>query len=353
MRFPEDVVKKYCASVFAKAGLNAKNAMLFASSLVESEMRGVSSHGITRLKAYADKIRRGEISAAGKPFIVRDNPSAILVDGDNAPGVVAATTAMDFCLERAAKSGSCFASIRNTSHYAAGWFFAMHASKNNMIGFSVCNSNPLMVAHGGAVPMLGTNPLSIAVPAGRNPDLVLDMATSLVAKGKVDLHAKLGKDLPLGWIVDKNGQNTTNPADLREGAMLPFGGPKGYGIALLIDVVCSSLSGAKNGRQLTSIFSCDDPDGYRDIGIFLGAIDVTKFVDIDLFKARVDGIYDEFKKSPPAKGVDAVFLPGEIEFRNFAKNQKEGVELSEKILSELAAVAAEYAVPNPFAGNLS
>ncbi|MCC8189122.1 MAG: Ldh family oxidoreductase [Planctomycetes bacterium] len=348
MHMTEQAAKKFCSAVFQRAGLDPAGAGIFAESLVESEMRGVVSHGITRLKAYADKIRRGEISARGRPVIRRDHPSAILVDGDNAPGVIAARQAMEWCVERAARSGACFAALNNTSHYAAGWFFARYASRRGMIGLAICNSNPLMVAHGGAVPMLGTNPISIAVPAGRNPDLVLDMATSLVAKGKIDLYAKLGQALPIGWIVDRDGMPSTDPADLKGGAMLPFGGPKGYGLALLIDVVCSCLSGAKNGRQITSVFSSDDPDGYRNIGVFVGAIDIGTFVAIETFKERVDGIFEEFKRSPAAKGVREVMLPGEIESRAFERSRTDGVDLSAAVVAELVAVAADYGVPNPF-----
>ncbi|MCL2000857.1 MAG: Ldh family oxidoreductase [Planctomycetes bacterium] len=349
MRFLEKDLSGYCAAVFEKVGLPPEDAQVFAGSLVGSEMRGVSSHGITRLKAYADRIRRGEINAKGKAFIAKESDSALLVDGNNGPGVVAAMDTMHFCMERAAKSGACFAAINNTSHYAAGWYFVMQASKNGMAGFAVCNADPLVVPHGGTIPMLGTNPVSIAIPAGRNPDLVLDMATSVVAMGKVELYAKLGKEIPEGWVVDKDGQPTTNPADILKCALLPFGGPKGYGISLLIDVICSSLSGAKNGRQITSIFSSDDPNGYRNIGVFMGVIDISKFVDIETFKDRVDSIYEEFKKTPPVKGVESVMLPGEIEHRNHERSRNDGIELSVPIISELRDLAKQYGILDPFA----
>ncbi|MDR3077916.1 MAG: Ldh family oxidoreductase [Planctomycetota bacterium] len=351
MRYPEQMVKDFAAAVMEKVGLSPEDARTFAHSLAESEMRGVSSHGITRLKIYSDKIRTGEIRPVADVAVANagETGAALLLDGANGPGVVVAAKAMDLCIERARKTAACFAAIRNTSHYAAGWYFPTRASRQGLIGFSICNGNPLMVPHGGLTPMLGTNPLTIAIPAGRHPDLVLDMATSAAAKGKVDFYAKVGKPIPEGWMVDKDGLPTTNPADvLSGGAMTAFGGVKGYGIALIIDIVSSALSGAKNGRQLTSFFSCPDPEGYKNVGMFMGALDVEKFVPIDVFRERVDGILDEFKNCPPAKGTDEVMIPGEIEHRKFVDSRLNGIELADNIVAELRGLAAQYGIRDPF-----
>ncbi|MDR1518751.1 MAG: Ldh family oxidoreductase [Planctomycetota bacterium] len=351
MRCSEPALMDFCAGVMEKAGLPPEDAETFAASLVGSEMRGVPSHGITRLKAYFDRIRLGQVRPAAELSLVNgDQPgSTLLLDGNNGPGVTVAAKAMDRCLERAGEGGVCFAAVRNTSHAAAGWFYVQRAAARGMIGLSVCNTNPLTAPFGSGKPMLGTNPISIAIPADRHPGLLLDMATSAAARGKVDLYAKLGKPLPDGWIVDQYGRPSNNPADLLLGAMLPFGGVKGYGLALIIDIVASALSGAKNGRQITSFFNSPDPEGFKNIGLFMGALDVRKFLPLDLFKERVDGILDEFKRCPPAPGTAEVMIPGEIEHRNLLRARADGIDVPDNLLEELRSLAAIRSLPDPFA----
>jgi LDH2 family malate/lactate/ureidoglycolate dehydrogenase len=174
------------------------------------------------------------------------------------------------------------------------------------------------------------------------------MATSVVAKGKVNLAEKLGKSIPDDWIVDKNGNKTTNPADVLEGALLPFGGPKGYAIGLIIDILVSTLSGAKTSTQLGSFYSSKDPAAFQNVGYFMGAIDISKFVDMDLFKERIDAMFDVIKACPPAVGFSEVMIPGEIEYNATQKREEEGLELSDAIIKELIGVAEQYGVKHPF-----
>lgn len=348
MKYSPQILKDFSTEVFKKVGLNERKARIFANSLVLSEMRGVNSHGITRLKAYSDRIKAGHVAADTEPEVVSESDSVLVIDGKNGPGMSVGITAMEKCVEKASKTGICFAAVNNSSHYGFGAYYAMHAADNNMIGISVCNCDAAVVPFGGAKPMLGTNPLSVAIPAGRRPALVLDMATSVVAKGKVNYAEKLGKSIPDDWIVDKNGNKTTNPADVLEGALLPFGGPKGYAIGLIIDILCSSLSGAKNSRQITSFFSSKDPSGFQNVGFFMGAIDISKFVDIDIFKDKIDAMFDEFKECPPAPGFKEVMIPGEIEQNAYNKNEAEGIELSEPIIKELSGLAEQYGLENRF-----
>lgn len=348
MKVNPQSLKDFGAEVLQKVGLNERKAKIFIDSLVLSEMRGVSSHGITRLKAYSDRIKAGEIAADTEPEVVSESDSVLVIDGKNGPGSTVGMTAMEKCVEKASKTGVCFAAVNNSSHYGFGGYYAMYAADHNMIGFSVCNADAAVVPFGGTKPMLGTNPLSVAIPAGKHPALVLDMATSVVAKGKVNLAEKLGKSIPNDWIVDKNGKPTTNPADVLEGALLPFGGPKGYAIALIIDIFCSTLAGGKNSRQLGSFFSSKDPAAFQNVGFFMGAIDISKFVDIDSFKERIDAMFDEFKACPPATGFSEVMIPGEIEYNAYEKRVAEGIELSETIVKELIGLAEQYSLEHPF-----
>lgn len=215
-----------------------------------------------------------------------------------------------------------------------------------MIGFSVCNADPSVVPFGGSKPMLGTNPLSVSVPTGSTPVVSMDMATSVVAKGKVNLYDKLGKKIPEGWIIDKDGNPTTDPKDVVEGALLPFGGPKGYCISYIIDLLASGLSGASNCRSITSFYNSKPEDkGFQNVGYFMGVIDVNHFVDIDIFKSRADSTYKEFKECPPMKGFKEVMSPGEIEDKKGIESINEGIEISDVIINEIKETAKNAGIP--------
>lgn len=349
MKYNPQDIKAMGVEIMKKVGLDDRKANIFMDSLLLSEARGVASHGITRLKAYSDKIAKNEVNGSAEPEVLSETDATLVIDGKNAPGAVAGISAMEKCVEKAAKTGVCFAAVNNSSHYGFGGYYAMYAADKNMIGFSVCNADASVTPFGGSKPMLGTNPLSVAIPAGnKHPGLVLDMATSVVAKGKVNLAEKLGKSIPEGWIVDKDGNPSTNPADVLMGALLPFGGPKGYAIALIIDVLCNCVAGGKNSRQLTSFFSSKDPSGFQNVGYFMGAIDVSKFVDIEVFKDRIDVMFDEIKACPPAPGFSEVMIPGEIEYIASQAKMKEGLDLSEPIVKELKGLAEQYGVKHPF-----
>ncbi len=348
MRYNPQDLKEFGMAVLKKVGLSEKDAKIFLDSLVLAEMRGVSSHGITRLKAYSDRIKAGDIAVNTIPEIVSESDSIFVADGRNGPGMTVGIHVMEKCVEKAKKTGVCLAAVHHSSHYGFGGYYAMYAADRDMIGFSACNADAAVVPFGGAKPMLGTNPLSIAIPANRHPSLVLDMATSVVAKGKIHLYEKLGKPIPDTWIVDENGRPSTNPADILAGALLPFGGAKGYAISLIIDILCSALSGAKDSRQISSFFSCPGSRDFQNVGFFMGAIAIDKFIAIDLFKARVDQMFDEIKQCPPAPGFSNVLIPGELEQDFYTKNASEGLELSNQIVEELMGLAEQYGLQHPF-----
>ena len=348
MRYQAKELHDMGVGIFEAVGLSHDNAEIFMDSLLQSELRGVTSHGITRLKAYSDKIRTGQIDGNAQPEILFQSPSTLSIHAHNAPGCIAGSFAMKHCIAKARESGVCFAGVRGSSHYGFGAFYAMQAAKEHMIGFSVCNADAAVVPFGGARPMLGTNPLSVAIPAGKQPWLVLDMATSVVAKGKVNLAEKLGKTIPQGWIIDQDGNPTTNPSDILHGALLPFGGPKGYAIALIIDVLCATLAGAKSSTEITSFFSGTDPKGFQDVGFFMGAIDISKFMPLEQFNARIDELFQSVKSCPPAPGFQEVMIPGEIESRRTNQQLNEGIEISDPIVQELKALAEHYGIQHPF-----
>ena len=232
----------------------------------------------------------------------------------------------------------------NANHFGIGAFYTLMAAKRGMIGIAMSNAPASVVPIGGKKPMLGTNPLSIAIPAGEYPPLVLDMASSVVAQGKVILAVKEGKEsIPAGWAVDKDGQPTTDPQAALEGAMLPFGGPKGYAIAFIIDILCSSLSGAFSSTEINSFWN--DMKNPQGLGLFMGAWNVEHFLPGGVFTERVDELFAKMKSCPPADGCNEVFIPGEIEYRNYLAAHKNGIELDMAVVDDLKKLADEYGVP--------
>ena len=346
MKYDIKVLSKFGIDVMIKAGLDEKEAGLFIDSLTFADLRGIGSHGLARLITYSKRVESGIVAKNVVPKILSDSGAAITVDGLNGIGVSIGIQVMDMCIERAKKYGICSATVENGNHFGTGAYFTMHAARNNMIGFAICNSEAAVVPDGGAKAMLGTNPLSVAVPAKRHPAMVLDMATSVVARGKVLLAEKEHKAIPDSWAVDANGVPTTNPTRALDGAMLPFGGPKGYAISLLIDILCSSLGGALDCRK-TSNFR-NDFENPQNVGYFIGALDISKFVQFDEFTERVDAMFDEFKACPTAPGVKEVMIPGEIEHLNYLKNLDGGIELSDLLVAELVSLAEKYGVQHPF-----
>ena len=341
--FKQEQLKTFTQEILEKAGLSTKEAVIVSESLIEAELRGLGSHGLTRLRTYSKRVKTKVVSANVEPVILNTSKTALLVDGCNGMGASIGSMVMQQCIDRAKEYGTCFATVNRGNHFGIGAYFTMQAAKQNMIGIAMSNAPASVVPTGGKKPMLGTNPLSIAIPAGKYPPLVLDMACSVVAQGKVILAAKEKKDsIPAGWAVDENGDMTTDPETALKGAMLPFGGPKGYAIAFIVDILTSALSGALNSTKIRSYWTnFKEP---QDLGYFFGAFDVASFLDIDSFKERIDGFFEEMKACPPAKGFDRVYIPGEIEYLRSEEAKKNGIKLGDAVIEDLKSLGEEYGV---------
>jgi len=347
MRYDYNVLKSFGAQVMVKAGLEAEEADLFMDNLLYADSRGVGSHGISRLINYSKRVRCGVITGGANIEVVSEAPSALVIDGHNAIGAKIGRQAMDLCIAKAKETGCCTATVRGANHFGVASFYTKYAAEQGLIAFVVSNSEAAVAPIGGAKAMLGTNPLGIAVPAKRNDAFDLDMATSVVARGKVVLAQKEGKQIPLGWAVDKNGANTTDPdAVLDGGFMLPFGGPKGYAISLFIDMMCSCLGGADNCRTTSHFWT--DYETPQNIGYFIFVVDPSKFLPQEQFLDRVDTMMEEFKACPTAPGVDRVYIPGEIEANKTRTSMEQGIELSDAVVEELRRVGKEYGVEATF-----
>lgn len=333
-------LREFVTSVMEEGGLETADAALFADSILYAQMRGISSHGLTRLTTYYRRVKEGLVDAKAKPKIVTDMPSLMVVDNQNAMGVPGAMAVMEMCVQRAKVTGCCFAAVRGGNHFGCASYFAERASREGMLGIALANGPKTMAPTGGKDPVLGTNPMAVAIPAAGRDPFVLDMATSVVAQGKIALAAKEGRDIPEGWGLDAEGRPTSDPKAVK--TLLPFGGAKGYGIALLIEVLCSCLSGAKTGTTMGSLF--DFSGKKQDSGFFLGAVNVGI---MESFEEAADQLFGVVKSTTRAEGVEEIFIPGENSRRNYLRAEQEGIALSAPILAEMLALSVSTGVPFP------
>lgn len=343
-----EVLKDFCSNALAKLGVPKESADIVSDHLIWADLMGISSHGVTRLGIYVKRIQAGLTNARPNISIVRETPSMAILDGDNGLGQVVGVKAVELAIEKADKVGVGVVGVRRTTHFGCAGYYALKAIEKDMIGVVMSNAPSTMAPWGARVPYLGTNPIAFGVPTKEFPPILLDMATSIVARGKIILAAKEGKTIPEGWAVDPEGEFTTDPESALKGAVLPFGGPKGSGIALMIDIFSGILSGAEFGSHIGSLY--DDFSKPQNVGNFIIAFNIESFCPVDEFKERIELMRQEIKSLPKAKGVDEILLPGEIEFRRYVENKKNGVQLSPEVIKELKEVGEELSLKFPLEG---
>jgi LDH2 family malate/lactate/ureidoglycolate dehydrogenase len=239
-------------------------------------------------------------------------------------------------MDKARESGGVSVGVRRSSHYGAGAYYVQRAVARDMIAFAYSNAPPTMAPWGGVDPYVGTNPYAYGVPAGEHRPIIVDMATSIVARGKIILAAERDEPIPEGWAVDKQGNPTTDARAALEGSVLPFGGPKGYAISLMIDIMSGTLTGAGFGPRVNNLY--DNFDEPQNVGAFFQLIDIGHFVEPATFKARVDRMIEEIKSSRKAAGTEEIFLPGEIEFLTEQERMVSGIPVGAETIAELKEV---------------
>ena len=346
MKYPVEQIRSFCEQVWEKAGLSHENAATCVDVLLAADLRGQRTHGTTHMKDYCDRMLKGTATNGEDMDIKQTSPTSFVVDAKHAVGMVAAPIVMNKCIEQAKESGACFASVHNGCHYGLGAYYPMMAMKEGMIGFSFANAPALVAPFGGADPLLGTNPISIAIPAEKHPNLVLDIATSVAAKGFIALAMKEGRDIPLGWALDENGAPTTDAAAANKGVLLPFGAHKGYACELIVSILSYALSGSDMDVDIPRFFECTDK--MTNVGYFMGCIDISKYCSLDDFKKRVDALFDVIKACRPAVGSKGVLIPGEIEDNKTKLALEEGIDLSEATLNDFKEMAKTFGVEYTF-----
>jgi len=347
IRFPAPKLRAWTEQVFQKIGVGKDDAALLTDSLIEANLRGVDTHGITRmLCVYVKRMQVGVVNPKTELKVLREHPSTALIDCKNSIGQVASNYAMRMTIEKAKKTGVAFVATTHSNHYGAAAYWAMMALRHGMIGFSSTNAPAVVAPTGGRTPMLGTNPFAIAIPAGQEQPMVLDLATTVVARGRILLYAKQNKPLEPGWAFDAQGRPTTDAQAALKGLLAPIGGYKGYGIALAIDMLCGVLTGSSYGTHFPG-FLADNLKDPTDVGSVFAAVNVESFMDLPDFTAGMDKAIREIKTSEKAEGVTRIYIPGEIELETKADRLKNGIPIPDAVVKDFVALGKELGLPFP------
>lgn len=337
---PADL-QKVSLSLLQAAGLSNDDAAIVTEALLYANLHGIDSHGITRLPTFLRRISKGTVNIKSTLETVIDLPALSVVDAGNALGPIAAYRAMQICVEKARKTGVGMVGVRNSTNFGAAGFHALQGAKHGMIGIVISNAAPAMAAWGGREPVLGTNPLSIAIPRPGHEPVILDMATSVVARGKIRLAAKQGREIPLGWALDREGKPTRDAVAALQGTLMPLGGVKGYGLALMIEVLAGVITGSAFARMVHGI---EEDQFCSGVGHLLTAINVRVLMPEDEYSARLEQLFHQVTSGPAAEGVDGIKLPGEPEIEIRKRREKEGIPLPRRLREEIVAAAEALGV---------
>lgn len=349
MLINETSLRKFTTEVFLAMGCSTEHAALAADVLLRADLRGIDSHGVARLTGYVRLWQKGRINTTPNVRVVHETPSTATVDGDAGLGLIVAPYAMQVAIKKAKEVGSGWVAVRNSNHFGIAGYHALMAVEQNMIGFAVTNASPLVVPTFSNERMLGTNPICYAFPAGEYPPVVIDMATSAAANGKLEIAQRSGSQVPEGWIQNKDGSDTTDPFALKSGGgLLPLGSDrehgshKGFGLGSVVDILSGVLSGANYGPWVPPFVAflepSDNPVG-TGIGHFVGAMRVDGFRPVEEFKNHMDNWINRFKSASTIDPDQKVIIPGEPELEAEINRRANGIPLVDAVVNDLNEVA--------------
>lgn len=348
----------FCVQVFQKLGISEEDARITTDVLIAANLRGIDSHGVARLRRYVNGIRDGMMIVEPEVEVVTETPVTATVDAGGGLGQPVSYQAMETAIQKAMDYGAGFVTVRNSNHYGIAGYYAMMALEHDCIGISMTNAAVLVVPTFGRDAMLGTNPIAVAAPANEERPFVMDMATSTVPRGKLEVYNRLEKPLPTGWATDETGTPTNDAARVLEnfveragGGLLPLGGAgellgghKGYGLGMWVDIFCAILSGA----AYANLVYPKTPKGKplpSDIGHFFGAWRVDAFRPVDEFKAAMDDLQRRLKGTPKAEGASRIYIHGEKEYEEAEIRSRDGIPLNPKVATDLEVIGKEVRVP--------
>ncbi|MSP39523.1 MAG: Ldh family oxidoreductase [Deltaproteobacteria bacterium] len=344
-RINHEKLIRFVTRSFEKLGVPASDAEIAANVLVASDLRGVDTHGVIRFNPnawYVKWLRDGVMTAQPNIRVIAENSSTALLDADNGMGFVAGHRAMEIAVKKAKETGVGIVTVRNSRHYGMSAYYSMLALPHDMIGIAMTNASRQVVPTFGREARFGTNPMSFAIPAQDEQPFVLDMATTTAAAGKLELAIRLGKPVPTGWALNEKAEPTTDPKVAQQARrLLPLGGSresgshKGYGLGILVEILCGVLTGT-----LTALNPNQEPRGH-----FFGAIDPSSFRPAAEFKRDMDRLIRELKSTPPIEGESRVYVAGEIEFETAEERSERGIPLHSSVLKGLRDVGTQLSVP--------
>jgi L-2-hydroxycarboxylate dehydrogenase (NAD+) len=354
VRLNAESLTDFCQKVFQALDLSESDARMSADALVAANLRGIPSHGVGRLWRYVNGIVSGLMLPTAQVETLMDTPSSVVVDAHGTMGAPVSVRTMTKVIDKASLSGAAFGCVRDSNHFGIAAYYALMALPHDMLGLAMTNSGMLAVPTFGCHPMFGTNPLAFAAPADQEKGFVLDMSTTVVTRGKIELYERRGKPVPEGWVVDGAGRPAVDARTILQdlsrgtgGGILPlggagelFGGHKGYGLAVMVDILCAVLSGAPFGPSVV-----DTETSSARVSHFFGAIRIDRFRDPQDFRRDMDRMLSDLRSSVPMEGAERVYFAGQKEFEQEERCRCEGVPVSKATYQEICAIGARFSIP--------
>lgn len=352
--FTEQKIRHFTHRIFRSMGCSQAHAELAADVLLKSDLRGIDSHGVARLSGYARLWEKKRINTKPNIKIVRQTATTATVDGDGGLGLVVAPFAMNLAIEKAEKYGSGWVSVKNSNHFGIAAYHSLLAVEKEMIGLSMTNASPLVAPTFSVERMLGTNPICYAFPAKKHPPVVVDMATSAAANGKLEIAQRVDKPIPSGWVQSIKGNDSTDAGELKKkGSLLPLGSDrirgshKGFGLGATVDILSAVLSGANYGPWVPPFVAFLEPNPNpvgEGIGHFLGAMRIDGFRPADEFKSHLDNWIERFKRAKPINDNQPVIIPGEPEYEAEKLRKTNGIPLINIVVNDLNRLASKLEI---------
>ena len=344
---PIEALEELAVTALTVCGLGSADAKAAADVLVTTDAWGVFTHGTKSLRGYARRLRGGGLDPQGRPAVVRQGPAWAVVDGNSSLGMITGIFAMQTAIAKARACGIGFSTVYNSCHFGAAGYYAHLAVEQNMVGQAMANDTASVTAPGSRGPVMGSNPFAFAAPAGDEPPILLDVSTAAVAGGKVRIAATFGQEIPATWLVDHDGVPTLDPNLYPHSASLtPMAGHKGYGLALMIEVLSGLLSGARLTQAIGSWID-SDPALPTDHGHAFMALDVGAMFPLERYRQRMDEMIRQIRSAPRAKGHERIWLPGEKEWEARSRARQQGIDLPADVRESLGGLVADLDLPRP------
>lgn len=342
-RYAKEQLESLVAQLAARMGVPAAEARLFAEVLVDADLHGVSTHGVSRLNIYLKRIGACLIDPKAELRVDRRNGAILALDAGNGLGQVQARKALDLLLPLARQNGVAAATIRNSQHFGALSWYCNHAASEKMVLLAMTNCEPAMSPEGGYQAFFGTNPIAASFPTGKGFPVKIDLATSTVARGNIIAAQKAGASIPAGWALDREGRPTTDATEALLGTVLTMAGHKGYALALMVELFSGVLSGSATGPDVGSMYK--DMERKQDVGHFFCLFDIASFLPYEEYLQRVDSTIDRIKASKKRPGVEEILVPGERSSRQARAKAAAGIPLSNETVAELEQWCSRLNVP--------